>query len=202
MKTSEELELWRDLVVRVARFVASDFPYVEREDLEQELYLFLFSRDTMDDPETPGSSMILTKVAKTYAFAIRAQHLYQTSQYSYRPSDIRLILESVFDYRDWTGGYVPNDARGDDWDSYLDVYSDVHWGFQRLSETYRQVIISRYRDRVIPPPASNERRQLSRALRRLTDIINNYWTPKQGPGARRVKGNAKSTHDISRNNGD
>lgn len=97
---------------RVARNVSSDYPDIDWEDVRQELVVFVLengqSIKMYDEGGNPRRLLIL--VANSYAKKLRTQHMSLTPQYAYRPSDVKLILETAF-FGYAPSNYVPDDAR-------------------------------------------------------------------------------------------
>lgn len=101
-----------EVIDRVAKQVARDYPDIDWEDVRQELALFVIkngkSIKLKDDGGNPR--WILDRVAKDYCKKSRTEHMALSPQYAYRPSDVSLILETAFLDRD-NIGFVPDDAR-------------------------------------------------------------------------------------------
>ncbi len=98
--------VWQSRVERTAKYVSRDFPDVESEDLIQEMYEFVLRRG-WTNPNDESITIILKRVAMTKAMMLRTQHLTVSPQYSYRPSEVRSILENVFDHENWPRRSVP-----------------------------------------------------------------------------------------------
>lgn len=197
--TPEEVNEWSDLLARTARLVARDFPDVDQGDLYQELWIFVLENQTLRDPSQLGVARLLKNQCTKMAWNHRKEHLQWTSQYSYRTSDVRYILETSFDHGDWEGSFVPADARGgEDGAAATEVRVDVMWAYQRLPVAYQQAIKERYHDNIEPPSNSAQRKTLNRAIRRLTDTLNWYLprSHQSRPGARRVISNATAAYII------
>jgi hypothetical protein len=97
---SDVYEVWNPLISRIARYVSSDFPDIETEDLSQDLFCFVLERG-WERPENQPSEYILRRVARMKAAGYRAEHLTLSAQYAYRTSEVRQILEHLFDREDW-----------------------------------------------------------------------------------------------------
>lgn len=176
--TPEEVTRWDDLITRTARFVASDFPGVDRDDLRQELWVWLLEKSNRKAPDAYGVARLVTTIARRMAWRQRAENLQNTSQYDYRRSDLCAILETTFTYNDWEGGFVPKDAQSIDSDvayDAVDVRMDITWAFEGLSAAHQQALLRRYRDHIEPPAGTRERRALNRAIRSLLDNLNSYY---------------------------
>lgn len=190
------MEVWDDLIARVAKFVAWDFPNITYEDLYQSLWVFVLETPSLD-ANRQGVYTLLTKKAKTIAWDTRKEDLRLTSQYSYRTSDVREILEGIFEYESWAKGYCPADAVGDDRMGSVDVRADVTWALEKLPPQYQDIIYSRFRNNVQFEPHSAERRRLNRAVKRLTDVLNSYYRSSATsghPGRRKTMTNAQARY--------
>jgi hypothetical protein len=197
--TPDKYSLWEDIVTKTARFVARDFPEVEEEDLFQDLMLWVLQNKALKNPDAPYTTTGLFKRAVAIAWGYRKQSLYITSQYSYRTSDVRKILETAFDLTEWANGYVPEDAKELSSDDKLIVHADIKRAFMYLSDSYKKSIFLRYALKDKPTDQSGYDR-LRRAVEKLTDILN-FYPPKYdhtGVGNRRVISNATASYTIQR----
>lgn len=195
--SEDRISAWKEVIAKVASFVAADFPDVEKEDLIQQLYLFILEKTTLTDPDSRGATTILTKAAKDWAWNQRKQHLHLTAQYSYRKSDVRAILETAFDHDRWSGVRVPDDARSEFNDVFLEINTDVKNAWVTLAKSDKKIIFEKFA-LGIDPDASG-RVKLSRAIQKLTDKLNFYQglqKPEQFIGRRRVVNNATAQARI------
>ncbi len=104
---SESLyDIWVNPIKRTASFIARDFPDVEAEDLEQDLWVFVLERD-WETPEDKNMMLILRRYARSKAMEYLVQHRTTSVQYSYQTSEVRRILEQVFEYDNWPRRSVP-----------------------------------------------------------------------------------------------
>ena len=193
MMTDEEATQWDRLIRRAVRFVTSDFPDVSYEDLVQDMWCHVLESPGLD-PNINGVSTFLTKRARKMAWDIRTDQLYHSDQYSYRTSDVRRLLEDVFDYELWNGGWVPEDARSDgDAMAPVELRADVKAAFTFLLPQYQSAIIARYQLGIEPAPESSQRRTLDRAVQRLTRLMNTHYNRRP---RRRVISNAEAASII------
>lgn len=219
MATYEDLATDID---RIARKVAKDYPDIDWEDVRQELVVFVLTNGPSIKLREDGGnpSKFLELVAQTYCGKQRAQHLSLSPQYAYRPSDVKLILETAFQADDIPNAYVPDDARHPlsntfnifdtegaftvrDRDPFhepdaMEVASDVKAALLRLKIDDKEAIFSRYVLNIIPDNASWERKKLNRAINRLTHTLNTYRG--KGPNdvrSRRAISNAGARARIS-----
>jgi hypothetical protein len=106
MQTQTFYEEWKDVVERTARFVSRDFPDVETEDLTQDLFTFVLARGWTSSSDDSVRAVIRW-FARAKAMEYRKQQLQTSVQYSYRTTEIRSILEKVFDHDNWPRRAVP-----------------------------------------------------------------------------------------------
>jgi hypothetical protein len=194
---------WFDIVSKTVRFVTKDFPDVEYDDLFQDVMAYVLGNRNLKNPDGAHVSTGLYKKAVKFAWEYRKQSLYITSQYSYRTSDVKKILETLFDYREWTTSFIPDDAKSLSEDDRLVVNSDIKKAFDSLSDEYKQTIYSRYALNILPE-STNAKRNLNRAIATLTDYINFYQWGRgtEGPGQRKPITNATANYIIGNQNGD
>lgn len=187
------LEVFDDLISKIASSVSRDFPGIEQEDISQQLYLTVMTnRSTFKHPDNAGVTGALWRIAKQYATQLRAEALHLSAQYAYRPSDVRQILEHTFDRAEWFDTEVPEDARSLKASAdQLDLQSDIKWGWSQLHITEMQLVFRRYALKEDLNDA--DRRKLNRAIEKLVDVVNTYPRPGQ---PRRAMTNARAQHII------
>ena len=195
MATYEDL---KDSIDRVAKRVAKDYPDIDWEDIRQELAVFVLTNGPSIKLRDEGGNPVkfLELVAQTYSGKQRAQHLSLSPQYAYRPSDVKLILETAFEPESISSAYVPDDARHPlsntfnifdsegafitrDKDPFnepdaMEVASDVRAALLRLKPDDKEAIFNRYALGIVPENSSWERKKLNRAINRLTYTLNTY----------------------------
>lgn len=199
MTEDEALEFDR-LVRATARRVCNNFPDVDAEDIAQSLWEYLFSTGAEFSPDQQGIKSLLWKKGKALAWDVRKENLRSCAQYSYLVSDVRKILETCFeDQRDWMTAYVPKDAKENERDNMagLEVRLDVLIAFRKMHSDYQGAILRRFQDQLVPEPRSADSKRLERAIKRLTDYMNNYYSSGSGhPGARHPVSNATAAYLI------
>lgn len=194
--TEDRYSQWEDIVKKTARFVARDFPEASEEDLFQDLMMFVLEHPSLE-AEHEYAARGLYNRGVMFAWEYRKQALYITSQYAYRTSDVRKILETLFDYREWDASFVPSDAKTFREDDRLAVNSDLMDAYQRISYTYQECIYDRYGKNIIPVEPA-EKSKLSRAIEKLTDVLNTYRNLEnhEGPGRRKPISSTQARHII------
>lgn len=186
---------WTDLIEQTARFISSDFPDVEYDDVRSTLVLFVLEKKQLVDPDQPGAVTALQKAAKNYAWEQRKQHLSLSAQYSYRASDVRRILETFSNYRTWPNATTPEDAKSMKGNDSIEMSADISRAFSKLRGPYQDIIIARYRDKKTFESGSNDSKRFSRAIAALCDILNFYDV--EAYDRRQVMSNAHSQAIIS-----
>lgn len=178
--TDATVKRWNDLILKVAERVSDEFPNVDPQDLFTALCASLGGLESLlweMDPQDPGVYDFLQDTGRTAAWNMRKEQLALTSQYFYRVPDVAEIMETVFDRSDWPSGYTPVDAFcfKSDRMARLEVRMDAVDGYKSLPEGLREVLISRYYDKIIPERGSTQERQLRYAIQALTDAMNSYY---------------------------
>lgn len=195
--TQTKVDLFRDSVEKVAASVSRSFPDIEREDLTQELYLFLLGESRLKTPDQVGATNALFRKAKMVAWEIRKRHLHLTAQYSYRIDDIRAILETVFQYEDWQHASIPEGAYSEYGDLFLVVSADVKRAWEKLPKTHQKAIFERYATGTLVMDGRG-RQAISRATLALQEELNYRTLTRNGDfvGTRRVINNATARARI------
>lgn len=193
-----DYDTWKPLVERATAYVCRDFPDVEREDISQHLWMKLMeNRQHITSHEERGVPTMLSRWGTTYAWDLRKEHLQLSPQYSYRTSDIKKVLDVIFDKRDWENAVVPDDARSE-FSCSIEVATDIYIAYEKLGHAQKQAIFERYALGVAPKDDAGVKR-LYRAVCALTDKLN--WYQKQPDrdyvGTRKVLTNANARANIS-----
>lgn len=188
---------WGTVVRRAANFVCRDFPDVEKSDVLQHLYAFVLE-EGFTDPEESWIPKVLCRSGTIFAWDQRKEHLQLSCQYSYRTSDVRHILETVFEMQDWSNVRVPDDAKSEFNDVFMELNSDIKRAWESLGHAQKKVIFERYALGWEPETAADKKR-LWRAIVALTDSVNWYKRPRSRDfvGTRRAITNAHARADIS-----
>jgi hypothetical protein len=207
-----------EVIDKTAKHVARDYPDIDWEDIRQELVVFVLQYGKSIKLHEYGGNprWLLERVAQEYCKNMRAQHMVLTPQYAYKPSDIKLILETAF-LGTPRSGYVPDDARSplsrtfNVYDSassfdvqdidpfheadFLEVSSDVKASIKKLKPELRLSLFNRYVMGIIPDNDSYERKRLNKAVNELTRRLN--WYRGIDKDRRPVYSNARSRAVIT-----
>lgn len=189
----KELEAFDDLVAKISKTVARDFPGVDADDLSQHLFLTIIEhRKNFKSPDHAGVTNALWRIAKGYALRLRSEALHLSPQYAYRPSDVRKILEHTFNKEEWYDTHVPEDAVSiKDSADELDLQSDIKWAWSQLDLRERRLIFERYA--LKEELGDADRRKFNRAIEKLVDVVNTF--PRPGH-PRRAMSNSRAQHVI------
>lgn len=214
---------YEDLAVdidRIARDTARDYPDIDWEDVRQALALFVLENGNSIKMEEDGGNprWILRRVAQTFCKDMRTQHMVLSPQYAYRPSEVKLILESAF-LDAPSSAFVPDDARSplsktfnlydpngnfsvesvDPFHEadFIEVSSDIKAALMRLKPDLRQAIFDRYVLMIVPTNNSWERKKLNKAINELTRKLN--WYRGYDNTKRRTTSNAGARAMIAHN---
>lgn len=197
MDNEDKALLWKDTAKRAAKFVAKDFPEVDAEDLEQDLLVYILGNERLTDPEDDDYSYYnLLRVTRSLAWDYRKQHLTLT-QYAYRTTDVKRILETYFDSREWLNP-LSMDMQSVSLADKMVVHSDIGYAYDRLKPNAKREIFKRYALKEFPEDNATEKR-LAYAIEKLTDILNTYnprTTAHEGLGDRKVISNRAAQAKI------
>lgn len=196
--TDEEALQWDSLIRKTARFVASDFPDVEFEDISQRFWEQLLKMRRRPEVSDRRSAWIVGLRLRHFAWEERKAQWGRSDRYLYRKSDVREILETAFFKEEWYGSFVPDDAKSFGPPSGMDavdIRADATSAFASLGESYREALVDRYVHGVWPESGTAERRKLDRAIGHLTDRMNVAY---RGTARRNAMSNAAAQSLISR----
>ncbi len=201
---SEELVELLPVIEAIAPSVARGYPGVDKDDLYQELCVWVLENGhRLDLGHAAGCRYILNRAAHIFCKRERAAQLQRHSQYNYRPADVRKMLEAAMsgDPLERLDTHVPADAASakETGTDGLDLAMDVRVSADSLPEADQKSIYGRYVLGVVPEADSAERKRLDRAVDRLTDELNSYSSGRLGtpsiaghPGSRRARSNASA----------
>lgn len=173
---TKDINEWLPKIDQVASFFSQDFPDVEYDDVRSDLIIFVLENKHLNDPEHGVVGTALRRRAQAYAWDQRREHLTLSVQYSYRPSDVRRLLETLGNYRTWPNAKTPEDAKSRRGNDSIEMSADVSRAFAKLRGPYQDVIRSRYFSGTgnTFETGSAESKRLSRAIAALCDILNFY----------------------------
>lgn len=193
---------YRDYSLSLGRKAQQEFYYLEADDISQDLMVFLLEKARLLRDKEPGYvKAAMREQSRRYSEDQRKQHLIISPQYAYRTSHVRKLLENL-NYRDkWIDAPVPDEAKSMKGHDGIEMSSDIAWAFSKMQHgSYKDAIITRYADGIVPENGSAESKKLSRAIILLCDILNSYSRPKPG---RRAMSNAKAQYILAvQGNGD
>lgn len=192
---AKRLEEFMPVIKRVAYRVAKDTYIVERDDLEQELVLFVLGRPTLPTPEEAKGKFsmqsFLTRVAKMYAFEQKQQHYLIDPNVSYEVADIKVILETHFNRDHWTAI-----TEGESVEDKIAAHSDVAWSLNQLKPDDKAFVATCYTSEKRPASGTKEYRRLRDIVIKVCNMLNHYTRADEGNGVGRRKVISNSQADF------
>lgn len=193
---SEEVKQWGDRIDRIADQVAADFPDALADDLAQSMWEGLLreqAKGKMLDWNALNMVSALRFMARTAAWEERKNHLSLSSQYNYRTTDVRHLLETFFERSEWEGACVAQDAVSELNFDGVEMSADLSRAWDLLTRPQKTHILLYFgfRQKV-------DSKKLSAAIKRMADILNDYQPIKNhvGVGNRRIVSNATGMATI------
>jgi DNA-directed RNA polymerase specialized sigma24 family protein len=212
-------QLVMDVAESVGRKTAADWPFMDAEDISQEILLTACTRADEYNALNAGELRVsLTKEAVAYCARERNDYVYRTARYLYAADEVRVLLaiavESVgveFD-APTKDGYVSAPDRGNVCVSLWDLAGAL----DAIPDAYRYVLLRRAEGEAYKTPdqraeaiqrgwkpvGRSEHMTYSRALERVTQVLNRIVNrapgEHDGPGSRKATSNARAlavTHD-------
>lgn len=185
------LEDWLVYTEKVAKSFARSFPGIEWDDIYQEMAILLVTKGEEIAEAASKDSYIkkaLQNVAHNYCMKERDSAFFYSDQYDYRPDNVRILLGQFY-AGDVKNLFVEEGAKSVRGDDNLAMYGDISRALEVLPEGQQKALESKYADGVDPETATG-RKALSRALTRLTKVLNENKVKAErdydGPAVRRV----------------
>lgn len=194
----KEVRDWESLINRVASSAGRKYD-MDQEDLGQDLWVYLLKAQAeggMEDPQAENAEGNLWWICKTLAEKERSEHLTVSVQYAYRMHNVRMLLETFFDHEDWPRAHTPEDAKSELGAVGVEMSSDLSRAWNKLSTAHKTVIFSWFG---LKNYDTVDRKALTRAIRRMTDVLNTYQGKPPGVvGKRTVISNTRAAGIIRR----
>lgn len=166
-------QMYQDLTIRCVTQAIHSYPGVDFTELYPRVWGFILGSGV--DPEAHGIYSALYRYTKRQAIALRKGRLGRMAQYDYTVPDVYRILETMFD----NDGpcWAPADAWDDDRNGTTasEVKVDAERGLRALPADMQSDIIMRYYRGWVPQRGTIEYRRLSKAVKALTDTMNNHY---------------------------
>lgn len=192
--TSEEYAEWDELIGRAARSMNREYHYIEVDDLKQELWVEVLlaiekgKPDTLLSPAAKNCQSALRFKAKSLAEKQRKQHLTISSQYAYRTRDVRKLLKTFFDRRQWMNAETPDDAQSEQGGNVkLEMSSDLSRAWDKLHPNYKALI---WQEHVGGGVEREMRWKLTRSYQKMADLVNSYVPMDEKVGRRAISNSA------------
>ena len=171
--THDDYEWASEIVKRAAGTVARRWPGIERDDIEQEIWVHLlpkFGTLTRDD------DYLFTAAARAgneYAAKERDHYTRQTAQWIYTPDEVRaLFKEAYFDPAYWEEAPQKEKANKLFAGGVVVALWDMKQAFEGLPGQYQEVITRCYRDEPGTAHDDATSKRLRRAVDRATELLN------------------------------
>lgn len=179
-----DAEFWgraRAKAPHVAKRIAYEYPGIDTDDIEQEIYLHLAENiSTVRSYNNAALEMAMKTGGKAYADRERMAYTYQSAEWIYTPNEVRALFEEAyFDAGMWEN--APQKETGEFMITAKNITVslwDIDTAFEALSVDDQVAIKSRY-EYGIPFADDSERKRVNRAIDRVTMKINGRISAKQ-----------------------
>jgi hypothetical protein len=173
--THDDYEWAAEIVQRAAYTVARKWPGIDREDIEQEIWVFLlpkFDKMPRDDDYLFKSA---ARAGHDYAANERDHYTRQTAQWIYTPNEVRaLFRDAYFDPACWEEAPQKEKANRLFAGGVVVALWDMQEAFKGLPGAYQDVIVRCYRDQPGVKRDEATRKRLNRAVDRATELLNSH----------------------------
>jgi DNA-directed RNA polymerase specialized sigma24 family protein len=185
--------LWTEhesYINKTAADISRSFWKVERDDLLQEIWVFLWEKEEhfleQNRPEAYVKKCIY-HAALNYAQKQRNATMLETETFYYSVDEVKNLMPYFLDsYEDWNKAPVPPGAETMTRNDGVEIMCDFSRVWERLTEGQQDILLRRYRDGEEFPEAT-DRKTLSRAITKFMDLLNRNTDVKakafEGPGA-------------------
>lgn len=209
--------LYDDLGI-MARRLASQWPGVDAEDIQQEMALKVAENlpgineraqgYRVEEGETRKLALGLAqKRGLEYCSGERSEYQRNSAQWIYTPTEVRALLPNLWDGLAWEDA-PKRPSRGKEYleaDGISILLMDMKTAYEALPEQHQATILSTFRNGDTPGLSSTERMRVTRAVDAMTELLNREVFIRadgdhEGPGSRRVLTNATArfltTNDL------
>lgn len=171
MLTHDDYEWVADVVKRASVTVARKWPGIDREDIEQEIWVGILPGFESLKPDEDYVFKAATAHGNTYAASERYYYTFKTARWVYTPNEVRgLFKEAFFDPTQWEE--MPTKEADNSLHAGGVVVSlwDLREVFEALKPSYREALERVYRDGETADSALAKRCQ--RAVDAVTQRLN------------------------------
>lgn len=201
------VDLLQDVKI-IADSLAIQWPGIDREDIEQEMNMKILENwpNIKNHRDARKIALGLAKRGGVdYCSRERDYYQRQTSEWIYTPKEVRAILAEAFTEPLWTDTPA-KPSKGKEYltaDGVSILIMDAKNAFEAVSEADQAVVISAFHDGE-RPSTSAEKMRLSRAIDRMTDVLNRQvhartYVEHEGPGSRTAVSNASAGSRANNN---
>jgi hypothetical protein len=200
----------KPIVERVARRLSFEWPGIERDDIEQEIWRGLTERweSVKAQPEAERGGLV-SFFAERFgvSYCSRERQFYQhfTAEWIYQPHEVRRLMVDYFDADAWLAPVKRPEGTNQTLlgDGVTVALFDIDRAFKSLTETDQQILIRVFN--AGETLGSTDRKKLQRAIDRIVVFLNRTISKRfdhsdhEGPGSREVVSNATAralTHET------
>lgn len=174
-------ERFQKIAPRVARKTAHDFPGVDAEDIEQEIYLHIAENPSVykrgaghSDEQVAG---IMKGPARKYAGKERYAFIHFSAEWIYTPKEVRALFEEAFFTTDlWSQMPQKDDGVTINAKNVVVCLWDLSNAFDSLTPDEQAIVSKRYE--YGEELTVNERKELQRAIDKVTMRLNGRMAAK------------------------
>jgi len=184
----------------IAKGITRNYPGIDWEDVAQEMSSLLVEKQSQFSEEHIKDSYVSTAlrhVGNNYCQKEYSRKFFSGDSFVYRPDDVREFLQAYYDLS--LGDMrAPSYGESVESDDHLAIYADIAVAVEH-SGVYREVIVN-YFCEGWEPTSDAERQQFSRAIRKVTKLLNDNREKQKknhnGPGSRKAMTNARAQYII------
>lgn len=202
--------LWRDhetYIKRLAADTARSYWKVDAEDVEQEIWVFLWQKEEAFVSQERSAEYVRTCIKNcvyNYALKQRNTTLLETDTFYFGVDEVKALLPTFFSsYEAWASPQeLPPGSETMTKNDNVEIYCDFSRVWDRLTEGQQDILSRRYQEGEDFPDAT-DRKTLSRAVKRFMELLNQNKDQEakshNGPGSRKVITNAAGLSEVRNN---
>jgi DNA-directed RNA polymerase specialized sigma24 family protein len=178
--THDDYDWASEIVKRAAVAVARRWPGIDREDIEQEIWVFLLPKFDGLLKDDDYLFTAASRAGNEYAAGERDHYTRQTAQWIYTPNEVRaLFKEAFFDPACWEEAPQKEKANRLFAGGVVVALWDMQEAFNGLPEQYQEAITRCYRDRPGVRQDEATSKRLRRAIDRATELLNSHVVQRE-----------------------
>lgn len=180
--THDDYEWVSPIVKQAAGQLARGWPGIERDDIEQEIWVRLLPdfEKLPEDPDYVGRCAY--SAGRSYCSNERYYYTLKTAEWVYTPNEVRaLFKEAYFDPCNWVEMPTKETSNSLRAGGVVVLLWDLRRAFEALPEQYKEAITRCYRDEPGVKHDEATKSRLRRAIDRATRFLNqNMSAPAMG----------------------